>query len=450
MKILVVGTGYVGLVSGVCFAEMGHHVTCLDVDQEKILRLQQGEPTIYEPGLEEMLKRNLAAKRLEFTTDYAQGMRNALACFLAVGTPMGEEGSPDLSQVMNAARQVAQHMDDYHIIVNKSTVPVGTAQQVRNVIREELARQDKSSEFDMVSNPEFLKEGDAINDFMKPDRIIIGVDNVRVGAIMQELYSAFTFNHERIMLMDIASAELTKYAANAMLATRISFMNELALLCEQLGADITTVRRGIGSDQRIGHHFLYAGPGYGGSCFPKDVQALIATARQKGCSSGILEAVESANARQKRYLGEKILTYLGEGQGKTVGIWGLAFKPNTDDMREAPALTLIRQLLQAGVAVRLFDPIAMDNAKGILPDHPLITWCTDELDAAQGVDALALITEWKQFRFVNLDQVAQVMNGKAFFDGRNQYKPLDMQRKGFHYVSIGRPGAAEEVSHACQ
>ena len=438
MRLLIVGTGYVGLVTGTCFAEMGHHVTCLDIDVEKIRKLHKGIIPIYEPGLEEMVRRNIHAKRLDFTTDYAAAVANAEVCFLAVPTPQGEDGSADMRYVLAAARQVAVEMNGYRMIVNKSTVPVGTAARVQAEIQEVLTARGVDYAFDVVSNPEFLKEGDAINDFMKPDRIVLGVSSARAEKLLREIYSAFTVNRERILVMDTISAELTKYAANAMLATRISFMNELSGLCEKWGASITQIRKGIGSDQRIGPHFLYAGLGYGGSCFPKDVQALIAMARAAGSPFSILEAVQLANQCQKRVLGEKIISYFTGGlAGKTIALWGLSFKPDTDDMREAPSLTLIAQLQNAGALLRLYDPIAHDTARKVLPDHPSITWCSSELDAAQGADAIALVTDWKQFRFVEMAQVRSVMRGCAFFDGRNQYHADEMAAKGFDYFSIG-------------
>lgn len=441
MKLLVIGTGYVGLVTGTCFAEMGHHVICLDINKEKIDKLNNGIIPFYEPGLEEMVKRNVKVGRLAFTTDYPESVAQSLVCFIAVDTPETPEGKADMRYVHNVARSIGEHMDDYRIIVNKSTVPVGTAAQVKSIIQETLDKRNLSIEFDVVSNPEFLKEGNAIHDFMKPDRVIIGVDNVRVGTLMRELYSPFMLSHERILIMDVPSAELTKYAANAMLATRISFMNELAGLCELNGADINKVRKGIGSDKRIGYNFLYAGLGFGGSCLPKDIKALQAQARTLNYKMSLIEAVEHVNIRQKTILGKKVAAYFA-GQGglksKTIAILGLAFKPDTDDMREAPSLTLIHELLEAGATVRLFDPIAMDNAKKMLPVSPQIKWCSDEYDVAMGADAAVLVTEWKQFRFLDFAQLLGNMKGKAFFDGRNQYIPNEMAKKGFDYISIGQ------------
>ena len=443
MKILIIGTGYVGLVTGTCFAEMGHNVICLDINQDKIDKLKNGHVPFYEPGLEEMVRRNVKVGRLSFTTDYAEAVATSLVCFIAVDTPETKEGNADLRFVKDVARTLAEHMTEYKIIVNKSTVPVGTAQVVTDTVQEVLNQRGVSIDFDVVSNPEFLKEGNAINDFMKPDRVIIGVNHSRPVPIMQEIYSAFMLSHDRFIIMDIPSAELTKYAANAMLATRISFMNELAGLCESNGADINKVRKGIGSDKRIGYNFLYAGIGYGGSCLPKDVKALRAQARTLKQPTPLMDAVDIVNTRQKQTMGEKMVRYFNERhaeglKGKTVGILGLAFKPDTDDMREAPALVLIKQLTEAGANVRLFDPIAMDNAKKIIATSPQITWCQDELDTANGVDALALITEWKQFRFLNFPEIKERMKGIAFFDGRNQYSARVMAQNGFDYFSVGQ------------
>lgn len=450
MKILVVGAGYVGLVTGACFAEMGHRVICLDIDHHKIQKLENGIVPIYEPGLEELVIRNFQAGRLEFTTDYAYGVKNALFCFIAVATPSTKEGAADISYVLQAAEQIAEHMDGYKIIVNKSTVPVGSAKRVTETISGALRRQGKGYEFDVVSNPEFLKEGDAINDFMKPDRIVIGTDNPRVAALMVELYTPFNLNHDRILIMDPLSSEMTKYAANAMLASRISFMNEMAGLCEHVGADINLVRKGIGSDQRIGYAFLYAGVGYGGSCFPKDVQALRAKARALEYATPLLDAVETVNARQKQLLGEKIKSYFaGKGgvAGKTIAIWGLSFKPGTDDMREAPSLVLIRDLLKEQALLRLYDPVAMPRAKALLKKSPQITWCRSEFEAAADAHAIALLTEWKQFRVVDFGQILPQVKGRAFFDGRNQYAAQEMAAKGFDYISIGQaPTFAEQLS----
>ena len=442
MHLLIVGTGYVGLVTGACFAEMGHHVMCLDIDTAKIEKLKNGIIPIFEPGLQELVARNMRAGRLSFTDDYAEGMDFATVCFIAVPTPSNEDGSCDLSYVLQAAKQIGEHMKEYRLIVNKSTVPVGSAAKVKECLNEVLKQKGLSLEFDVVSNPEFLKEGAAVNDCMKPNRIILGVDNARAAGIMKEIYSAFTINHDRIIIMDIRSAEMTKYAANAMLAARISFMNELATLCEKIGANINDVRIGIGSDHRIGYQFLYAGMGYGGSCFPKDIRALQSMATDVDCSTPLLGAVEEINQRQKKILGQKILAYYQE-QGtiadKTIAIWGLSFKPDTDDMREAPSLCLIEQLLAAGATLRLFDPVSSHKAKKMLPEHPRIHWCKDEYDAAKGAHAIALATEWKQFRFVDFEKIKERMEAHAFFDGRNQYKHQEMRAKGFHYFAIGVP-----------
>lgn len=444
MKLLVVGTGYVGLVTGTCLAEMGHHVVCLDIDADKIRKLSQGQVPIYEPGLQEMVTRNLNAGRLQFTTDYAEGVTSSLVCFIAVDTPQGPDGSANLRSVRQAARSIAQEMNDYKVIVNKSTVPVGTAREVERIINETLDERKVEIAFDVVANPEFLKEGDAINDCMKPDRVIIGADSPRAAAIVRDIYTAFTLSNDRILEMDIASAELTKYAANAMLATRISFMNELAGLCERLGADIKQVRTGIGSDHRIGYQFLYAGVGFGGSCFPKDLQALQAQATAVDYPLTLVHAVEEVNVRQKELLGHKMTAYFasqGGLRGKTIGILGLAFKPNTDDMREAPSRVLVQQLLEAGAHVQLFDPVCRESAQKVIPAHPHIRWCDSEVEAAEKADALALVTEWRQFRFLDFGAIRACMQGCAFFDGRNQYQPDEMARLGFDYFGMGRQPA---------
>lgn len=452
MKILVIGTGYVGLVTGACFAEMGHHVLCLDIDQEKIEGLKLGVIPIFEPGLEEIVKRCVAAGRLEFTTDYAAGVGFCDLCFIAVSTPTSPSGGADLSYVDAAALQIATHMKGSKIIVNKSTVPVGTANRVRSIIEEKLRARGQYFPFDVVSNPEFLKEGDAIHDFMKPDRIVIGTESKESERVMTELYAPFNLNHERLIVMDTLSAEMTKYAANAMLASRISFMNEMASICESLGADITKVRKGIGSDKRIGYAFLYAGAGYGGSCFPKDVKALLTTAQEHGVKASLLEAIEEVNERQKKVIGKKIVEYFasrGGLEGKTIAIWGLSFKPGTDDLRQAPALTLIATLLSEGASVRLFDPVAMKKARQLFKKGAGITFCNDEFDAAEGADAIALMTEWKQFRFLDFKKVLSNMEGRAFFDGRNQYHPEEMATLGFDYFSIGQKAAWAEKEAPC-
>lgn len=439
MQILIVGTGYVGLVTGACFAEMGHMVTCLDINKEKIDMLLKGIVPIFEPGLDEIVKRNLQQKRLRFTTDYAKAVTDAAVCFIAVPTPSRIDGSCDISYVESAARDIAKHMNGYKIIVNKSTVPVGTAARVKAVIQEERGN---SCAFDVVSNPEFLKEGAAVQDCLKPDRIIIGANALKPIEVLKEIYAPFTINHDRLLIMDTLSAEMTKYAANAMLALRISFMNEIADVCKKVGANVNEVRKGIGSDSRIGYSFLYPGVGYGGSCFPKDVRALIATAKDAGCEPLMMEATDAVNERQKKVLGQKMIQYFASRGGvknKTIGIWGLSFKPDTDDMREAPSITFIQALLKEGAHLRLFDPVSIPNAKKILGESSQISWCENEFDAAKGADAVALLTEWKQFRLVDFKSVRNQMSGIAFFDGRNQYKPIDMKDKGFDYISIGVP-----------
>jgi UDPglucose 6-dehydrogenase len=442
MQILMVGTGYVGLVTAACLAEMGHTVTCLDILEEKINMLKQGQIPIYEPGLEEIVKRNIKQKRIFFTTDYT-AVASALVCFIAVPTPSRDDGACDTSYVETAARQIAAQMTDYKVIVNKSTVPVGTAKRVAEVIREV----NPKAQFDVVSNPEFLKEGAAIQDCLKPDRIIIGADSAKSAEIMKEIYAPFCLSHDRMLMMDILSAEMTKYAANAMLATRISFMNEIAEICKKVGANVNEVRKGIGSDTRIGYQFLYPGIGYGGSCFPKDVRALIATAKSVGVEPTVLQATEHVNERQKQLLPQIMARYFsrrGGLKGKTIAVWGLSFKPDTDDMREAPSLTFIENLVKQGAVLRLFDPIAMPNAKRILEGLPNIHWCNDEFDAAHGADAIALLTEWKQFRLVDFKPIRDRMRGHVLFDGRNQYKPYDMHQRGFDYISIGVPDVVHD------
>jgi UDPglucose 6-dehydrogenase len=440
MKILIVGVGYVGLVTGACLAEMGHHVICLDVNPEKIENLKSGIIPIYEPGLEEIVKRNIKANRLTFTIDYPEAVKSATVCFITVDTPSSDDGHAELSYVFSAVSSIADYMDNYKLIVIKSTVPVGTSKRLVPLIHNRLEQRNLSIPFDVVSNPEFLKEGNAVNDFMKPDRVIIGADSSEAAEMMKEIYSPFMLSHDRLIVMDIPSAEMTKYASNAMLATRISFMNELAGFCELTGADINKVRKGMGSDKRIGYHFLYAGPGFGGSCFPKDLKALLYQSQQVKYPLSIISAVEQANHKQKKVLGNKLKQYFSPSGGlvnKTIAILGLAFKPDTDDMREASSLVLIDFLLQEGCKLKLYDPISMPNAKKILGTHPQITWCTHEFDAAAGSDALVFVTEWKQFRFLDFDQLFTLMNGKAIFDGRNQYVPSDLTKKGFDYIGIG-------------
>jgi UDPglucose 6-dehydrogenase len=449
MNIVVIGTGYVGLVSGTCLAEMGHHVICLDINQAKIDQLNQGIIPIYEPGLEEMVRRNTKAHRLHFTTDYAIAVKTSTVCFICVDTPISAEGNADMSYVIAVSQSIAAHMNDYKVIVNKSTVPVGSADIIANIISGSLNKRGCPLPFDIVSNPEFLKEGNAVNDFMKPDRVIIGTSSPKAAAIMKDIYSPFMLSHERLIIMDAASAEMTKYAANAMLATRISFMNELSGLCELCNADINKVRKGIGADKRIGYNFLYSGLGFGGSCLPKDIKALRSYGNSIGYQMPLIEAVENVNIRQKCVLGNKIAAYFAEHggmNGKTIAILGLAFKPDTDDMREAPSLTLIHQLLNAGAHVRVFDPASMENAKKLLPHDDRITWCIDENHAAEGTNAIALVTEWKQFRFIDFEKIIPTMTGKAFFDGRNQYNPLEVARKGLDYFCIGlAPVYAEDA-----
>ncbi|MDD6554737.1 MAG: UDP-glucose/GDP-mannose dehydrogenase family protein [Bacteroidales bacterium] len=437
MKIAIVGTGYVGLVSGACFAEMGVEVTCVDINEEKIKMLSEGKVPIYEPGLEEMVVRNFREGRLKFTTRLTDCLDEVEAVFSAVGTPPDEDGSADLSYVLQVAREVGQNMNHYVVLVTKSTVPVGTAQKVKAVIAEELAARKVEIEFDVASNPEFLKEGAAVKDFMSPDRVVVGVESERARKLMQRLYAPFMMTNNRILFTDIPSAEMIKYAANSMLATRISFMNDIANLCELVGADVNMVRKGIGADTRIGSKFLYPGCGYGGSCFPKDVKALIQTARQQGYEMRVLQAVEEVNERQKSVLFQKLSSHFdGDLKGKTVALWGLAFKAETDDMREATSLVIIRQLLDAGCEVRVFDPVAMNECRRRLGDA--VTYAKDMYDAALGADALLLLTEWKQFRLPSWEVVRRTMNQPVVFDGRNIYDPEELRAGGFHYSSIGR------------
>ena len=440
MKISVIGTGYVGLVSGTCLADVGNDVLCLDLDANKIRILEEGGIPIFEPGLEAMVKRNVAAGRLRFTTDVAAAVEHGVLQFIAVGTPPDEDGSADLQYVVAAARNIGRHMTDYKVVVDKSTVPVGTADKVRAAIAEELARRGAEVPFSVVSNPEFLKEGAAVEDFMKPDRIVVGADDPRAVEAMRELYAPFQRNHDRLLVMDVRSAELTKYAANAMLATRISFMNELANLAEALGADIELVRKGIGSDPRIGFHFLYPGVGYGGSCFPKDVQALIRTAAEAGHDLKVLGAVEAANEVQKGVLGRKITQRLGADlSGRTIALWGLAFKPNTDDMREAPSLMLIAELLARGATIVAYDPVAVHEARRILGDNPRIRYAQSPMDALEGADVLAIVTEWKEFRSPDFTAMKAKLKVGVVFDGRNLYDPAAPRRAGLEYFAIGRP-----------
>jgi UDPglucose 6-dehydrogenase len=446
--ILMVGTGYVGLVSAACFAEMGHRVVCLDIDAQKIDDLQRGLIPIYEPGLKELVERNVLAGRLSFTTDYKEGVKQANVCFIAVPTPANENGSCNLTYIYNAASEIARHLDNYKLIVNKSTVPVGTAHQVKELVSSILKERGVDISFDVVSNPEFLKEGCALHDCMKPDRIIIGADTSYAAKIMREIYAPFTINHDRIFIMDTPSAEMTKYASNAMLALRISFINGLARLCEKTGANIKQVRLGMGSDQRIGYHFLYAGAGFGGSCFPKDVRALAATAKEHDIEMPILESIIAVNESQKKILFEKIATYFapqGGLSGKTIAIWGLSFKPDTDDIREAPSLTLIYSLLELGAHIRAYDPVAMANMHKLIGDHPSLIFCKDEYEAADNADAIALVTEWKQFRSVDFVKIAASLRQKVFFDGRNQYQLSEMEDLGMEYFGIGVPSSRRDL-----
>jgi UDPglucose 6-dehydrogenase len=440
MKITVIGTGYVGLVSGACLADVGNDVLCLDLDTAKIRTLNEGGIPIYEPGLEAMVRKNQAAGRLRFTTDIEAAAAHGVLQFIAVGTPPDEDGSADLQYVVAAARNIGRHMTGYKVVVDKSTVPVGTADKVRAAIAEELAVRGASVEFSVVSNPEFLKEGAALDDFLKPDRIVVGAEDERAIGLMRELYAPFQRNRERLIVMDIKSAELTKYAANAMLATRISFMNELANLAEKLGADIELVRKGIGSDPRIGFHFLYPGVGYGGSCFPKDVQALIRTAGEAGQGLKVLQAVEDANEAQKSVLGGKITKRLGQDlSGMTFALWGLAFKPNTDDMREAPSLVLIADLLARGASIRAYDPVAVHEASRILGANPRIAYTATPMEALDGADALVIVTEWKEFRSPDFETIKAKLKTPVIFDGRNLYEPATPRAAGLEYFAIGRP-----------
>ena len=439
MKLTIVGTGYVGLVTGTCLAEVGNDVLCLDTNADKIAMLNAGGVPIYEPGLEQIIRKNVNAGRLRFTTDVAAGVAHGTLQFIAVGTPPGEDGSADLQYVLSAARNIGRLMTRHQVIIDKSTVPVGTAERVRAAIAEELAARGESLPFAVVSNPEFLKEGAAVDDFMRPDRIVIGADNEQAIQLMRALYAPFQRNHERLLVMDIKSAELTKYAANAMLATRISFMNELANLAEKLGADIEHVRQGIGSDPRIGYHFLYPGLGYGGSCFPKDVQALQRTAADNGTPLRVLAAVEEANAAQKLRLVDKIVARLGQDlTGKKLAVWGLAFKPNTDDMREAPSLAVIEGLVARGAAAVAYDPVAMPEAQRVLARHSAVTYAHSPLAALEGADALVIVTEWKEFRSPDFDAVRAALRAPLIFDGRNLYDPAFVRAQGFEYFPIGR------------
>jgi UDPglucose 6-dehydrogenase len=445
MRITIFGSGYVGLVTGACLADAGNQVLCVDVDERKTAMLQRGEVPIHEPGLESLIKRNAEAGRLRFTTNAKEGVDHGLFQLIAVGTPPDEDGSADLRYVLAVARTIGEHMHDYKVVVTKSTVPVGTADKVRSAVRGSLEKRRASAEFDMVSNPEFLKEGAAIADFMKPDRVVVGTDSERARELMRSLYEPFTRNRDRMIVMDVRSAELTKYAANAMLATKISFMNELANLAERFGADIESVRLGLGSDPRIGYAFIYPGVGYGGSCFPKDVQALQRSAQDVGYDASILAAVESVNNRQKQVLFNKIKAHFGELRGRTVAVWGLAFKPNTDDMREASSRVLMESLWTAGAKVRAYDPIAMPECLRIYGNRPDLTLCKTGLEALQGADALAIVTEWQEFRSPDFEYIKTTLRTPVIFDGRNLYDPDQMARAGFSYYAIGR-GQPAKVS----
>lgn len=436
MKIAVVGTGYVGLVTGTCFAEVGIDVTCIDIDTRKIENLKNGILPIYEPGLEEMVLRNTQKERLSFSTDIATSVQGCDVAFIAVGTPPGEDGSADLKYVLAVARSIGQNINDYTVVVTKSTVPVGTAQKVRLAIEGELEARGVNIPFDVASNPEFLKEGAAIDDFLKPDRIVVGVSSERAEEVMTKLYKPFLMNGHPLIFMDVPSAEMTKYAANAMLATKISFMNDIANLCEVMGADVNMVRKGIGSDARIGNKFIYPGIGYGGSCFPKDVKALIRTAAENGYPMEVLKAVEQVNENQKSVLYNKIHKYFnGDLAGKTFAIWGLSFKPKTDDMREAPSLVIIQKLLEQGAQVRAYDPVAMKEAEHTLGDS--IYYGKDEYEALIDADALLLVTEWPEFRAPNFNVVGKLLKDKVIFDGRNIYDADELREKGFNYFGIG-------------
>lgn len=436
MKVTIVGTGYVGLVTGACFSEVGIEVACVDIDERKIENLNKGIIPIYEPGLEKMVQRNVAKNRLKFSTKLVESLDGVNVVFGAVGTPPDEDGSADLKYVLQVAEEVGKNMTDYVLMVTKSTVPVGTAEKVRASIQKALKKRGSDLSFDVASNPEFLKEGDAVNDFLKPDRIVVGVDSERAQELMSRLYKPFTMNGHPVIFMDIISAEMTKYAANSMLATKISFMNDIANLSEIVGADVNMVRRGIGSDSRIGKYFIYPGTGYGGSCFPKDVKALIKTADEYGYSMEVLKSVEDVNDRQKSVLFNKAMKYFnGNLKGKTIALWGLSFKPQTDDMREAPSLVVIRRLLEAGAKVKAYDPVAMEEAKRILGDS--IEYAHDQYDALIDADALFLITEWPEFKFPTFAVMSKLLKNKVIFDGRNVYDVKDMKKLGFDYFGIG-------------
>lgn len=443
MKLCIIGTGYVGLVSAACFAEMGNTVTCVDVNPAVVEKLNAGFVHIFEPGLEPLVQRSRTDGRLTFTTRLEDGIADADCAFICVGTPPQADGSCDLSYVREVAREIGRHMQKDLVVVDKSTVPVGTADEVRAILAGELAARGKDLRVDVVSNPEFLKEGDAISDFMKPDRVVLGTDSPRAAALMRELYAPFARTRDKIIVMGVRSAEMTKYAANCMLATKISFINEIATICEKVGADVRDVRTGIGSDSRIGYQFIYPGVGYGGSCFPKDVKALIHTAEKAGVEPKLLNAVEDVNARQKKHMATRIMEYFapqGGVQGKTLALWGLAFKANTDDMREAAAISIINELTAAGMRVRAFDPVAADNARTIFKDNPLVEVGTDQYEVCRGAQALLVVTEWNQFRNPDFEKVRGLLSAPLLFDGRNLYSPSSMAEHGFAYFCIGRRG----------
>ena len=442
MKVTVIGSGYVGLVSGACLSEMGNDVVCVDVDERKIAMLKDGKIPIHEPGLQEMVLRNVSAGRLHFTTDIAASVQHGTMQFIGVGTPPDEDGSADLQYVLAAARSIGRHMTDYKVIVDKSTVPVGTGDKVQEAVRAELAARGVEVSYAVVSNPEFLKEGAAVEDFMRPDRIVVGADDERAVLLMRALYAPFIRNRDRLLVMDRRSAEFTKYAANAMLATRISFMNELALLAERVGADIELVRQGIGSDPRIGTQFLYAGAGYGGSCFPKDVKALLHAATENGLDLRVLGAVQAANDHQKLVLANKVIARFGDDlRGRQLAVWGLAFKPNTDDMREAPSRAIIEQLVSRGATVKAFDPVAMSGAKHVLGGLPGVSFVENQAAALTGSDALLIVTEWRQFKSPDFEQIRSTLKQPVVFDGRNLYDPALMKELGIEYHGIGRSSA---------
>lgn len=439
MKLTIFGSGYVGLVTGTCLAQVGNDVICVDIDQHKIDRLNAGDVPIYEPGLDDMIAANVKSGRLRFTTDIKEGVEHGLFQFIAVGTPPDEDGSADLQYVLAVAKSIGENMNEYRVVINKSTVPVGTGDKVRATLQSALDKRGANIEFDIVSNPEFLKEGAALDDFMKPDRIVVGTDNPRTTELLRALYAPFNRQTERLVVMDIRSAELTKYAANSLLATKISFMNELANVAEKLGADIEKVRIGIGSDPRIGYHFIYPGCGYGGSCFPKDVMALARTAGENDYDAELLNAVEAVNNRQKHRLFKKIHTHFGGNlKGKTFALWGLAFKPNTDDMRAAPSRTLMEALWNAGATVKAFDPVAMEECQRIYSDQTGLTLCESQSDTLTNADALVIVTEWNVFRSPDFDHIKQSLTSPVIFDGRNLYEPDFMASKGIEYYAIGR------------